>query len=160
MSQLRKNTTLEERKRRIKKPVRNTDTYTASDLLEIKKKIDLTFAGSANLQTKLRAYGILLGCYCMGLRVGNVLGLPVKNLFPDAEVPHLQLKDNVVSGWSRGIPGQIKIEDATKTSHDENIKLPFLIPSKEFCLDIARFLITHKHPDEPLVNCSVSVLSR
>ena len=85
--------TLEERKRRISVPTRTTDTYSISELEDIKARIDTNYSDvELDLKWKLRAYAIFLGCYCMGLRIGNVLGMPVENLQPDDEIPHAQLK--------------------------------------------------------------------
>ena len=154
--------TLEERKRKKINPVRSTDTYSKSELVEIKRRIDATFSHNTeeDLKWKLRAYGIFLGCFCFGLRIGNVLGLPAGNLFPNADVPYAQLKDNVVSGWSRGLKGDITIENATKTSYDDNVKVPFLLPSVKICQELAVFLMTHIPADEPILKCSTGVPCR
>lgn len=152
--------TLEERKRRAFVPVRTTDTYTIGELGEIKAKIDSTFGSPDLLKWKLRAYAIYLGSYCMGLRVGNVLGPPVQNLKPDDDIPHVQLKDNIVNGWSRGLKGDLKIENATKTAHDENLKLPFILPSVDVCKSVAKFLIANLEPDDRILGCSSGVPSK
>ena len=152
--------TLEERKRRLHTPVRTTDTYTVKDLESIKEKIDARYFDPEDLKWKLRAYAIYLGSFCMGLRVGNILGTPTKNLRPDAEVPYLQLKDNIVNGWSRGLKGDLLIEDATKTSCDDNVKLPFLLPTKEICIEVANFLKKHIKPNDKILKCSSGVPSR
>lgn len=152
--------TMEERKRRLHAPVRSTETYALDELAEIKTKIDATYNTADQLQWKLRAYGIYLGSYCFGLRVGNVLGMPTANLLPDDEVPHAQLKDNVVAGWSRGLRGDLRIENATKTSYDENVKIPFILPSVEICQNVSRFLKMHIGPQEPILKCSTGVPGR
>lgn len=152
--------TLEERKRQTYIPVRTTDTYSMEELKKIKIRIDQTYDDRESLPWKLRAYGLYLGSFCMGLRVGNILGLPVSNLKPDDEIPHAQLKDNIVNGWSRGLSGDLKIENATKTSHDNNIKLPFVLPSIDICKDVVGFLKSHLKAMDPLLDCSTGVPSR
>lgn len=152
--------TLEERKRRSYVPVRTTDTYSVEELKEIKLKIDSRYHSPERLQWKLRAYGLYLGCFCLGLRVGNVLGMPTSNLHPDHEIPYAQLKDNIVKGWSRGLSGDLTIENATKTGHDENIKVPFILPTVEICIEVSRFLKRNLKPKDVILNCSTCIPSR
>jgi integrase len=153
--------TLEEKKRKRFNPVRSTDTYSKEELLDIKRRIDAYYSHPTDdLKWKLRAYGIFLGSFCLGLRIGNVLGLPAGNLRPNDHIPHAQLKDNVVNGWSRGVKGDLRIEDATKTSHDENIKVPFLLPNISVCRDLACFLMTYIPANEPILQCSTGVPCR
>lgn len=153
--------TLEERKRRRHAPVRSTDTYSQVELFDIKRRIDAVyFHPIDDLKWKLRAYAIFFGSFCLGLRIGNVLGLPAGNLKPNVPVPHAQLKDNVVSGWSRGLKGDLRIENATKSSHDDNVKVPFILPSVEVCQEVACFLMTHIREEDPILKCSTGVPCR
>lgn len=143
--------TLEEKKRRRVAPVRSTRTYTLPELFEIKKKIDVQY--KENPEWKLKAYAMLFGVYT-GLRRGNLLGLYASNLYPESNPPHFQLKDNIVSGWSRGEKGAIVIEDATKTSHDENVKIPFIQPDRDTIVEVAQYLKDNLKPTDRLITCA------
>ncbi|MFN7903585.1 MAG: hypothetical protein ACK5P5_00225 [Pseudobdellovibrionaceae bacterium] len=83
---------------------------------EIKTAIDHTY--KENLEMKKKAYAIFFGV-CTGLRRGNLLGLIAECLHPDDEIPNFDLKDNIVSGWSRGEKGALVFEDSTKTTSGE-----------------------------------------
>lgn len=116
-------------------------------MIEIKKKIDKTFHN--NSKKKLRAYGFFFGVIT-GLRQGNVLGLKAEDLFPESEIPHYRVSDNVVSGYSRGQKGFIVFEDSTKTTtqEDEEIMLPLLQPSVEIAVEVAKFLKANYKPKD------------
>lgn len=139
--------TKEEIKRGKLRRKRSSDTYDISDLIEIKKRIDKTYA-TCNTK-KLEAYGYYLGLIT-GLRQGNVLGLKAEDLFPDSEVPHFRVTDNIVSGYSRGEKGSIIFENATKTTTQEDgeIVLPFIQPSLDVAIEVARFLKNSYQPKE------------
>ncbi|OQW53858.1 MAG: hypothetical protein A4S09_06475 [Proteobacteria bacterium SG_bin7] len=149
--------TLEEKKRRKLNPVRSTKTYTTNQMTQMKSKIDIHYAG--NPEWKLKSYAMLFGIYT-GLRRGNLLGLYAENLHPEASPPHFQVKDNVVSGWSRGQKGTIVLEDATKTSHDENVKIPFIQPSKETITEVAHFLKKNLTPKQRLLSCNPDTVAK
>ena len=74
-------------------------------------------------------------------------------LHPEDEVLNFDIKDNIVSGWSRGEKGAIVFEDATKTTSGERIQLPMLQPSREELASVARFLKTNLQADERLLEC-------
>jgi len=74
--------------------------------------------------------------------------------------PHFQLKDNVVSGWSRGEVGTIVIENATKTSYDENTKIPLIQPDIKIIVDVAKFLKQNLKPDQRLLDCAPDTISK
>jgi integrase len=139
--------TKEEIKRGKLKRKRSTDTYDVNELIEIKKKIDKTFDKFP--EKKLQAHGYYFGVIT-GLRQGNVLGLKAEDLFPDHEIPHFRVSDNVVSGYSRGEKGHIVFENATKTTtqEDEEILLPLLQPSVEIAVEVARFLKSNYNPKD------------
>ncbi|MBC7490552.1 MAG: hypothetical protein H7240_11865 [Glaciimonas sp.] len=66
---------------------------------------------ATNPSKKLKAYGFLIGVMT-GLCQGNVLGLKAEDLFPDSEIPHYRVLDNVVSGRaSQGLHEQRLLED-------------------------------------------------
>src|SRR5690606_9798336 len=104
--------TSEMKKRGLSSASRKKDTYTEEDLLNIKLKIDERYGNEDPI--KIRAYAIFFGV-CTGLRRGNLLGIRTKNLYPNSEVPHFETSDNIVPGWSRGIAGNVTLENSTKT---------------------------------------------
>ncbi len=130
--------------------VRTRDTYTIDDLVEIKKKIDVTY--KANLEMRIRAYAIYFGV-CTGLRRGNLLGLTTACLHPNSDIPYFDVKDNIVAGWSRGEKGALIFEDATKTTANERIQLPLIQPSKDVLIDVTTFLKENLKSEERLLNC-------
>ena len=142
--------TTEMKKRGLSSVSRKKDTYTEEDLLSIKLKIDKRYSG--DLRMKARAYAIYFGV-CTGLRRGNLLGLRIKNLRPNGDVPHFETCDNIVPGWSRGIKGTVILENSTKTFVG-TIKLPFVQPSREILCEVTKFLIEYCKPNDRLLNCS------
>jgi integrase len=146
--------TPEMKKRGLTKQSRKQETYTETEVLNIKEKIDATYAD--NLKMKLRAYAIYIGV-CSGIRRGNLLGLLVDDLQPDAEIPHLCTRDNIVAGWSRGEKGDIVLENSSKTIVGV-VKLPFLLPTPDILVEVARFLKAHIKPGERLLNCSTGTV--
>lgn len=151
--------TLEEKKRGKLKRKRSTSTYDRDEVIEIKECIDETYAD--DLEKKLIAYGIYFGP-CTGLRQANLLGLKAKDLFPDHKVPHFRVSDSIVRGWSRGLKGYIKFENATKTTSQEDgeILLPLLQPSIEIVCEVARFLKKHYKSDERILPLSPNSVYR
>jgi len=154
--------TLEQRKqsgRRGKgvQAVRSNDVYSEQELLEIKEQIDSAYKDSIEMKT--RAYAMYFGI-ATGLRRGNLLGLTADCLHPDDKIPHFDVMDNIVSGWSRGEKGKIVFENATKTTTGESIKLPFIQPSKELLIEVARFLKENLKPGQRLLDCSPDTVSK
>lgn len=141
--------TMEQKKRGLTKRSRKRQTYSEVEVIEIKKRIDETYRSEIDLEKKLQAYAIYFGV-CTGLRRGNLLGLHAEDLYPDAEVPYFVTRDNVVSGWSRGIKGTLTLGTCTKTSVG-TIALPMLQPSSEILVEVARFLKQHRKPEERLL---------
>jgi len=121
------------------------------DLVDIKKKIDATYAN--DLQKKLRAYALYFGV-CTGLRRGNFMGMRVENLVPEAKTPHFKVTDNIVSGWSRGKKGVIVFENSTKTTSDEDgtIRLPLLQPSRDILIEVTSLLKQHLNAQDRLLD--------
>lgn len=80
----------------------------------------------------------------------NLLGLKAEDLFPESEIPHFRVSDNVVSGYSRGEKGFVVFENATKTTtqEDEEILLPLIQPSLEIAVEIAKYLKSNYKPKE------------
>jgi len=156
---LKAKVTLEQVKRGQFSNRRSSDTYTESDLHEIKARIDLVYQN--NLKMKLRAYALLFGV-CTGLRRGNLLGLRAKHLFPDSKVPYFQLADNIVSGWSRGQKGSIIFENSSKMSAFEegSVCIPLIQPSPAMLCDVATFLKTNLAPESRLVNAQPAAVAR
>ncbi|PIT98804.1 MAG: hypothetical protein COT74_14035 [Bdellovibrionales bacterium CG10_big_fil_rev_8_21_14_0_10_45_34] len=130
--------------------VRTKETYTEDELNDIKDAIDKAYKD--NLEMKKKAYAIFFGV-CTGLRRGNLLGLNAECLHPDDDVPNFDLKDNIVSGWSRGEKGALVFEDATKTTSGERIQLPMVQPSPKILVDVARFLKKNIAPKDRLLDC-------
>lgn len=143
-------TTLEQQKNGRSSLSRKRDAYTIEELLSIKLKIDETYTEKP--ERKLRAYGILFGVYT-GVRRGNLLGLKAKNIFPDDEVPHFEIADNVVPGYSRGQKGVFVAPIATKTSAGDKIALPLLQPDEKVVVEVARYLKANLKPEQPLLKC-------
>jgi integrase len=139
--------TTEEMKRGQLKRKRSTTTYDFDEIQAIKERIDKTYA--AKPDKKLEAYGFLFGVMS-GLRRGNILGLKADDLFPDHEVPHFRVSDNIVPGYSRGLKGPQTFENATKTTtqEDEEVILPLLQPSVEIASEVTRYLKSRYRPTE------------
>jgi len=139
--------TKEEIKRGKLKRKRSTRTYDLQELIEIKKKIDRTYAKNPKRLTK--AYGYYFGVIT-GQRQGNVLGFKAEDLFPEATIPHFRVSDNIVSGYSRGQRGYIIFENATKTTtqEDDEILLPLIQPSRGIAVEVARHLKNSYKPKE------------
>lgn len=141
--------TTEQRKRGLTSKSRKFDTYSEQEVIEIKAKIDATYAN--NLHMKVRAYALYLGV-CTGLRKGNLIGLTGENLHPDDPMPHIETNDNIVSGWSRGIPGTVVLENSTKTFVG-TIKLPLIQPSPEIARDVCAFLKANIAAGNRILEC-------
>lgn len=139
--------TTEETKRGLLKRKRSSATYDLLELFEIKEKIDRTYSSAPT--KKLLAYGFLLGTVT-GLRRGNILGLKAEDLFPDDQIPHFRVSDNIVSGYSRGEESVQIFENATKTTTQENeeILLPLLQPSVKVAQEIAQHLKSNYKPKD------------
>lgn len=129
--------------------VRDQRIYSHKDIKEIKKKIDKRYADPKHLQKKIDAYCLYFGVIT-GLRKGNYCGLQVKDILPDAPVPYFIVRDNVISGRSRGIAGYIVQENATKTSAGTALEIPMVQSDLETIVDVARFICKHRNPDERL----------
>ncbi len=145
---------LEQKKRGLAKPRRSQETYNEVELIEIKNKIDLTY--TQNPKLKLRAYALYF-FVCIGQRRGNALGLRAENLYPQADPPHFELKDNIVKSWSRSGPGNgvIVLENCTKTKFfgDNEVKIPLLQPSVGIVVEVAEFLKQNLDPKDRLLQC-------
>lgn len=154
---LKAKVTLEQIKRGKLKNKRSSDTYTENELLEIKSLLDKTYQNDTKM--KLRAYALYFGV-CTGLRRGNLLGLRAKHLFPEASVPHFQLADNVVNGWSRGLKGSIVLENSSKMSTFEEgaVCIPLIQPDKVLITDVAFFLKNNLSPDSRLIDAQPDVV--
>lgn len=113
----------------------------------MKVKIDRAYADKP--EKKLLAYGLYFGVIT-GLRRGNFAGLRVENLFPDAKVPYFLVRDNIISGRSRGKKGYITQKDATKTSAGKPIAIQMIQPSVEIIAEVARYLKAHLNPQDRL----------
>jgi integrase len=146
--------TADMRKRGISSKSRKRDTYSEVELHEIKTKIDLTYGN--DLGMKLRAYAMYLAV-CTGIRRGNLLGLRSEDLHPQNEDPHFCTRDNIVSGWSRGLKGDVTLENSSKTILG-TVKLPLLMPTPEILIEVASFLKTHIPANERLLKCSTSTV--
>lgn len=142
--------TSEMKKRGLSSASRKKDTYTEEDLLNIKLKIDERYGNEDPI--KIRAYAIFFGV-CTGLRRGNLLGIRTKNLYPNSEVPHFETSDNIVPGWSRGIAGNVTLENSTKTFVG-TIKLPFIQPSREILCEVTKYLIANLEANDRILNCN------
>jgi integrase len=131
--------TLEEKKRGQLRGKRKSHTFSIPEMVDMKAKIDLTYGSRP--KDKLLAYGMYFGV-CSGLRRGNILGLKAKDLFPEDDIPHFRVSDNVVSGYSRGVLGQVVFENSTKTTSEEDgeILLPMIQPRKDIIISVARYL--------------------
>ncbi len=151
--------TLEQKKRGKFANKRSADTYTAKELSEIKDCIDSTYQN--NPKMKLRAYALFFGV-CTGLRRGNLLGLRAKHLIPEANVPHFQLADNIVNGWSRGQKGSIVFENSSKTSAFEggSVRIPLIQPNTALLTDMASFLKASLPAESRLIDAQPDVVSR
>jgi integrase len=151
--------TLEQIKRGKLTNKRSPDTYTENELLAIKAAIDNTYQN--NLKMKLRAYALYFGV-CTGLRRGNLLGLRVKHLFPEANVPHFQLADNILNGWSRGIKGTIVLENSSKMSSFEegSVRIPLIQPDKALIADVALLLKNNLSSESRLIEAQPDVVSK
>lgn len=132
--------TLEQQKRDLSENSRSEDVYALKDLEDIKIKIDKTYQEKPDM--KLLAYGLYFGVIT-GLRRGNFAGMKAENLFPDAKIPYFLVRDNIISGRSRGKPGYITQKDATKTSSGKPIAVQMVQPSIEIITEVARYLKTH-----------------
>ncbi len=143
--------TLEQKKRGDFKAKRSSDTYSIDELKDIKNKIDVTYAN--DIHKKLRAYALYFGV-CTGLRRGNLMGMKVENLFPDARVPNFKVTDNIVSGWSRGQKGVVIFENSTKTTSGEDgeISLPMIQPSADILVNVTSFLKQHLNAQSRLID--------
>ncbi|MBL7672220.1 MAG: hypothetical protein JNM39_17205 [Bdellovibrionaceae bacterium] len=132
--------TLEQQKRDRSENSRSEDVYALKDLEDIKIKIDKTYQEKPDM--KLLAYGLYFGVIT-GLRRGNFAGMKAENLFPDTKIPYFLVRDNIISGRSRGKPGYITQKDATKTSSGKPIAVQMVQPSIEIITEVARYLKTH-----------------
>lgn len=141
--------TLDQRKRGLTSQFRKTDTYSHEDLNDIKSKIDEKYKDDP--LWKHRAYCFYFGL-CTGLRRGNLLGLKASDLFPDHEVPHFVTRDNIVSGWSRGIRGAITLENSTKTFVGQ-VALPMVQPSVGVLQEVARHIKKNVAPESYILVC-------
>ncbi|MBF0314321.1 MAG: hypothetical protein HQK50_07135 [Oligoflexia bacterium] len=157
--------TLENRKQLKRKDginiqaVRSNETYSLAELFDIKRKIDLAYAGEEFKPMKLRAYALYLGV-CTGLRRGNILGIKPRDLYPESDLPHFEVGDNVVKGWSRGEGGVLIFEGCTKTTSDESIKLPLIQPSVEVLVEVATFLKDHLVGEEYILQCHPDTVAK
>jgi hypothetical protein len=106
--------TLEQQKRDYSENSRLEEVYTLEQVEDMKLKIDRAY--KENPKMKLIAYGLYFGVIT-GLRRGNFAGMKVENIFPDAKTPYFLVRDNIISGQSRGRKGFITQKDATKTLH-------------------------------------------
>ncbi len=137
--------------------VRTKDTYTLDDMVEIKKKIDSAFKD--DLDWKLRSYGIYIGIVT-GLRRGNLCGLKAKHLKPDDKIPHIEIHDNVLSGWNFNMKGAVVVEESTKTTEGEDLKIPMLAPDIDTVIEVAQFLIEHIDPEDRILSCYPDTVGR
>lgn len=154
--------TLEQRKQQNRKgrrvqAVRTHDVYSEKDLFKIKENIDEVYKDKPDL--KIRAYALYFGV-ATGLRRGNLLGMTADCLHPDAKVPYFEVKDNIVAGWSRGEKGSIIFEETTKMTSGETIKLPFIQPSKDVLIEVAKFLKQNIDAHERLLDCSPDTVAK
>ncbi len=151
--------TLEQKKRGQFSNKRSSDTYTEENLFRIKELIDETYRN--NVDMKLRAYALFFGI-CTGLRRGNLLGLRIKHLLPEAKVAHFQLADNIVNGWSRGKKGSILFENSSKMSTFEegSVCIPLIQPSVEILKDVAYFLKNNLSAESRLVDAYPDAVGR
>ena len=156
---LKAKVTLEQIKRGKLKNKRNADTYTEIELIEIKDLIDRTYQN--DIKMKIRAYTLYFGV-CTGLRRGNLLGLRARNLFPEASVPHFQLADNIVNGWSRGIKGTVILENSSKMSTFEEgtVCIPLIQPDRASITDVASFLKDNLPPESRLIDAQPDVVNK
>lgn len=141
------NITLEQKKRESFENARSEDVYSLAEIEEIKIKIDRAYADRSN--EKLIAYCLYFGVIT-GLRRGNFAGMKAENLFPDAKTPYFLVRDNIVSGRSRGIKGYITQKDATKTSAGKPIAVPMVQPSIQVITEVARFIKANLEPSARL----------
>lgn len=131
------------------KKVRDQRTYSLEDLFTIKKKIDECYKRPIDLQKKINAYCLYFGVIT-GLRKGNYCGLLVRDILPDEPVPYFIVRDNIISGRSRGISGYIIQENATKTSAGSAIEIPMVQPDVKTIVSVAKFIRKHREKDERL----------
>lgn len=149
--------TLEQKKQSQSTQQRSKEVYSVDDLIDMKKKIDATYAN--NLLMKVRAYGIYFGVGS-GLRRGNLLGMESQDLQPDSElIPHFCTRHNIVDGSGRGKKGPQVLLYSSKTTVGI-VKLPMIQPSVGVLQEVARFLKAHLRPDEPIVKCHPSTVAR
>ncbi|MEK7070654.1 MAG: hypothetical protein AAB966_02505 [Patescibacteria group bacterium] len=151
--------TLEQKKRGKFANKRSADTYTENDLFQIKERIEAIYQN--NPKMKLRAYALFFGV-CTGLRRGNLLGLRAKHLFPESNVPHFQLADNIVNGWSRGQKGPIVFENSSKMSAFEegSICIPLIQPDTALLSDVATFLKANLPAESRLIDAHPDVVGK
>jgi integrase len=128
---------------------RKRPIYTVNEVYEIKKAIDRTYEDGS--KWKQRAYGIFFGV-CTGLRSGNIRGLKPNNLYPDANPPHFETGDNVISGSNRGISGTVVLEFQTKT-FEGSVKIPFVQPDVATLVEVASYLKKHVPGDKYILTC-------
>lgn len=110
---------------------------------------------------RIRAYALYFGV-CTGLRRGSLLGLRARNLFPEASVPHFQLADNIVNGWSRGIKGSVILENSSKMSTFEEgtVCIPLIQPDRALITDVASFLKDNLPPELRLIEAQPDVVNK
>ena len=137
--------------------VRSKDTYTIDDLYNIKKQIDRKYTN--NLKMKLRAYGLYIGVIT-GVRRANLLGIKVKDLRIEADIPHFEVNLAVYKGWNFRKKGTQELHGATKTTLDEEIKIPLLAPDTDLAVEVCKFLIEHLNEDDRIVSCYPDTVSR
>lgn len=126
---------------------RDQRTYSLDDLKTIKRKIDKRFEEEPD--KKLNAYCLYFGVIT-GLRKGNFCGLRVEDILPEEKIPHFIVRDNVISGRSRGIKGYIVQENATKTSAGNAIEIPMVQPDLKTIVEVAKFIRKYRKPGERL----------
>ena len=139
--------TLEQQKRDYSENSRSQEVYTLHEIEDMKVKIDRTY--KENPKMKLLAYGLYFGVIT-GLRRGNFAGMKAENLFPDAKIPYFLVRDNIISGQSRGRKGYITQKDATKTSAGKPIAVQMIQPSVVIITEVARYLKAHLAPTNRL----------
>ncbi len=139
--------TLEQQKRDHSANKRSEEVYSLKDIEDMKIKIDRTYKEKSEM--KLLAYGLYFGVIT-GLRRGNFAGMKAENLFPDAKIPYFLVRDNIISGRSRGKKGYITQKDATKTSAGKPIAVQMIQPSVEIITEVARYLKKHLADKDPL----------
>lgn len=88
-----------------------------------------------------------------GIRRANHLGIKVKDLKFDAEVPHFEVNTAIYKGWNFRIKGVQELQSATKTTLGEEIKIPLLAPDRETAIEVCKFLKEHLDDEDRIVDC-------